>query len=78
MRYFGNRETNFVSAEMGAYSPPLLLICICLAAALINGAFSEGACLQDGKHKATPSPEAHLTECGMYAESEYCVQRRKC
>lgn len=60
----------FVSAEMGVTSPSLLSACIYLAAALIGGAGAEGVCLQDGKHKATPSPEPYLTECGLYADSE--------
>lgn len=60
----------FVAAEMGVTSPPLLLACVCLAAALIGGALSEGVCLQDGKHKAAPSPEPHLRECALYSDSE--------
>lgn len=60
----------FVAAEMGVTSRPLLLVCVCLVAALIGGAHSEGVCLQDGKHKATPSPEPHLRECALYSDSE--------
>lgn len=60
----------FVSTEMDLTSSSSLLICVVLAAALIGGTRSEGVCLQDGKHKATPSPEPHLTECSLYADSE--------
>lgn len=60
----------FVYAEMDVTSHLILSFCIYLAAALIGGASAEGACLQDGKHKATPSPEPYLTECGLYADSE--------
>lgn len=60
----------FVAADMGVTARPLLLVCAYLAAALIGGTRSEGVCLQDGKHKATPSPEPHLRECGLYADSE--------
>ncbi|XP_055051025.2 retbindin isoform X2 [Misgurnus anguillicaudatus] len=34
----------------------------------------EGACLQDGQHKATPSPESHLKECSLYRENSCCTQ----
>lgn len=37
---------------------------------LIGRARSEGACLQDGAHKATPSAEPQLGECSLYADSE--------
>lgn len=60
----------FVAVEMGVTFRPLLLVCAYLAAALIGGARSEGMCLQDGKHKATPSPEPHLKDCALYADSE--------
>lgn len=61
----------FVAAEMGVTSCSLLLVSAYFAAALIGGAHSEGVCLQDGKHKATPSPEPHLTDtCTLYADSE--------
>lgn len=43
-------------------------------AALIGGAHSEGVCLQDAKHKATPSPEPNLTECGLYADNSCCTE----
>ena len=64
----------FVAVEMGVTPRPLLLVCTYLAAALIGGTHSEGVCLQDGKHKATPGPEPHLRECALYADSEWlCV-----
>uniref|UniRef100_A0A1A8HTD1 Folate receptor-like domain-containing protein n=1 Tax=Nothobranchius kuhntae TaxID=321403 RepID=A0A1A8HTD1_NOTKU len=59
---------------MGVSSPPLPIICIYLAAALIGKAHSEGVCLHDGKHKATPSPELHLSECGLYADNSCCTE----
>lgn len=39
---------------------------ILLAAAVMS---HEGACLQDGRHKATASPEPRLKECSLYMES---------
>ncbi|KAL7826623.1 hypothetical protein AOLI_G00318320 [Acnodon oligacanthus] len=35
----------------------------------------EGACLQDGRHKATPSPEPYLKECSMYMENACCSEQ---
>ncbi|XP_076866369.1 retbindin [Brachyhypopomus gauderio] len=35
----------------------------------------EGACLQDGRHKATPSPEPYLTECSLYMENACCSEQ---
>ncbi|XP_029946015.1 riboflavin-binding protein-like [Salarias fasciatus] len=55
-------------------APRLLLLCLSLAAALIGGIRSEGVCLQDGKHKAAPGPEPHLSECGMYADNSCCSE----
>lgn len=60
----------FAAAEMGPAPRPALLACIYLSALLIGGIHSEGVCLQDEKHKATPSPEPHLRECALYADSE--------
>ncbi|XP_009297376.1 retbindin isoform X1 [Danio rerio] len=34
----------------------------------------EGACLRDGRHKATPSPERHLQECSLYTENSCCSE----
>ncbi|XP_023647531.1 retbindin [Paramormyrops kingsleyae] len=34
----------------------------------------DGACLQDGKHKATPSPEPYLRDCTLYAENACCSE----
>lgn len=48
----------------------LLLVGVFLAAALIGGSHSEGVCLQDGRHKARPSPEPQLRICSLYADSE--------
>ncbi|XP_010765202.1 riboflavin-binding protein-like [Notothenia coriiceps] len=59
---------------MGVTSRPLLLAGAYLLAALIGGAHSEGVCLQDAKHKATPSPEPNLTECGLYADNSCCTE----
>lgn len=58
------------AAEMGVNFRPLILVCAYLVAALIGGSRSEGVCLKDGKHKATPSPEPHLRGCELYADSE--------
>uniref|UniRef100_A0A672GWR8 Zgc:109949 n=1 Tax=Salarias fasciatus TaxID=181472 RepID=A0A672GWR8_SALFA len=35
---------------------------------------TQGVCLQDGKHKAAPGPEPHLSECGMYADNSCCSE----
>ncbi|XP_071330600.1 retbindin [Trachinotus anak] len=59
---------------MDVTSRPLLLVCAYLAAALIGGTRSEGMCLQDGKHKATPSPEPHLRGCALYADNSCCTE----
>lgn len=56
---------------MGLASRPLLLAWALLSALLIGGTRSEGVCLQDGAHKAAPSPEPHLKECALYADSEW-------
>lgn len=61
---------------MEVTASPLLLICVFLAAALIGGTRSEGVCLQDGNHKATPSPEPNLTECSMYADDSCCTEEQ--
>ncbi|XP_051994575.1 riboflavin-binding protein-like [Xyrauchen texanus] len=42
-----------------------------LAAAVMS---HEGACLQDGRHKATPSPEPYLKECSLYSENSCCSE----
>ncbi|XP_049602071.1 retbindin [Syngnathus scovelli] len=52
----------------------LLLICAYWTTVLIVGISSEGTCLQDGKHKATPSPEPHLKDCTLYADNSCCTQ----
>ncbi|KAK2894222.1 retbindin isoform X2 [Channa argus] len=52
---------------------PLLLACACLAAALVGGTHSEGVCLQDGQHRATPGPEPHLRDCSLYADNSCCT-----
>uniref|UniRef100_A0A8C6UNX0 Zgc:109949 n=1 Tax=Neogobius melanostomus TaxID=47308 RepID=A0A8C6UNX0_9GOBI len=52
----------------------LLRFCLCLAAALIGVCQADGVCLQDGRHKATPSPEPHLQECSLYADNSCCTE----
>lgn len=52
--------------------PPLAWVF--LSVLLIGRAHSEGACLQDGMHKATPGPEPQLTECSLYADSEWLLR----
>ncbi|XP_047428543.1 retbindin [Mugil cephalus] len=59
---------------MGTTSTPLLFICAFMTSMLIGGTFSEGVCLQDGKHKATPTPEPHLRECSLYADNSCCTE----
>ncbi|XP_068606481.1 retbindin [Brachionichthys hirsutus] len=59
---------------MGVNNRPLILVCAYFAAALIGETGSEGVCLQDGQHKATPSPESHLRECVLYAENSCCTE----
>ncbi|CAG5897408.1 unnamed protein product [Menidia menidia] len=59
---------------MGVSSSPLIPLCVYLTAALIGGIRAEGVCLQDGKHKAAPGPEPHLTECGLYADNSCCTE----
>lgn len=44
-----------------------------LAAAVMS---HEGACLRDGRHKATPSPEPHLKQCSLYMESVCTLYNR--
>ncbi len=44
-----------------------------LAAAVMS---HEGACLRDGRHKATPSPERHLKQCSLYMESVCTLHSR--
>ncbi|XP_075999162.1 retbindin [Genypterus blacodes] len=57
---------------MAVTSP--LLVCAYVAAALMGRISGEGVCLQDGKHKATPSPEPNLSECGLYADNSCCTE----
>jgi len=54
---------------MGVSRVLLGLACLVLLAAAVMS--HEGACLQDGRHKATPSPEPHLKDCSLYSESVY-------
>lgn len=70
MRYSPTHRTPRVVPDMRVLLRTLLLICASWTTVLIVGSSSEGACLQDGKHKATPSPEPHLMECTLYADSE--------
>ncbi|KAM3599026.1 uncharacterized protein V6R79_025788 [Siganus canaliculatus] len=64
------------SAEMAVTSRPLLLLYAYFLSelVLIGCTRSEGVCLQDGKHKATPSPEPHLRECSLYADNSCCTE----
>lgn len=59
---------------MAAAEKRLLFLCVSMAAALIGGINCEGVCLQDGKHKTTPGPEPHLSECGLYADNSCCTE----
>ncbi|XP_026096145.1 riboflavin-binding protein-like [Carassius auratus] len=43
-----------------------------LAAAVMS---HEGACLRDGRLKATPSPEPHLQQCSLYRENSCCSEK---
>ncbi|XP_029014604.1 retbindin [Betta splendens] len=58
---------------MSAARRPLLLLCLLAAAVLAGGAQSEGLCLQDGKHKASPGPEPQLEDCSLYADNSCCT-----
>ncbi|XP_053707338.1 retbindin [Synchiropus splendidus] len=60
---------------MGVSSCSLLSLCVFCAALLIAGTRSEGVCLRDGKHKATPSPEPNLSECALYADNSCCSDK---
>ncbi|KAK7940231.1 hypothetical protein WMY93_003557 [Mugilogobius chulae] len=59
---------------MGITLRCLLPLCCILAGVLICGAYCDGVCLQDGKHKAVPSPEPHLQECSLYADNSCCTE----
>ncbi|KAJ7992735.1 hypothetical protein DPEC_G00281750 [Dallia pectoralis] len=60
---------------MAITSNSLPFVCAYLVAALIGHILClEGACLQDGRQKATPSPEPHLKECTIYAENACCSE----
>eukprot|EP00063_Salmo_salar_P084239 XP_014059074.1 PREDICTED: riboflavin-binding protein-like [Salmo salar] len=60
---------------MAITSNSLPLVCAYLAATLIGRILClEGACLQDGRKKATPSQEPHLKECTIYAENACCSE----
>ncbi|XP_028843509.1 retbindin [Denticeps clupeoides] len=52
-----------------------MLILAWLSASLLSWAWSEGgACLQDGRHKATPGPEPALRECSLYTDNACCSE----
>ncbi|XP_064180055.1 retbindin [Anguilla rostrata] len=54
---------------------PLPLVLAYILASLIGWSrCHEGACLQDGKHKATPGPEPHLKDCRLYADNACCSE----
>ncbi|XP_076122995.1 retbindin [Alosa pseudoharengus] len=58
---------------MGVATNTLILACFMIA--LIARAWcQEGACLPDGRHKKTPSPEPHLKECSLYTENACCTE----
>lgn len=59
--------------KMGVTCHSLLLASLYWGS-LIGRSHSEGVCLQDGKHKATPSPEPHLKECSIYADNSCCTE----
>ncbi|KAK7167039.1 hypothetical protein R3I94_001443 [Phoxinus phoxinus] len=58
--------------KMGVSRVLLGLACLVLLAAAVMS--HEGACLQDGKHKATPSPEPRLKDCSLYTENSCCYE----
>ncbi|KAL4657993.1 riboflavin-binding protein-like [Arapaima gigas] len=53
----------------------LLLLALAYSSVVVIGCTwaLRGACPQDGQHKATPSPEPHLTECKQYADNACCT-----
>ncbi|XP_036397774.1 retbindin [Megalops cyprinoides] len=53
----------------------LPLVLAYVLATLIGWSCSqEGACMQDGKHKASPGPEPYLKECRLYTENACCSE----
>ncbi|KAL4647918.1 retbindin-like [Arapaima gigas] len=60
----------------GAALPKQIPLAVAYCFALLIGCSrcQEGSCLQDGKHKATPSPEPYLSQCALYAENACCYQ----
>ncbi|XP_066514896.1 retbindin [Hoplias malabaricus] len=54
----------------------LWLVLVCFATFHATAVWcQEEACLQDGRHKATPSPEPYLKECSMYMENACCSEQ---
>uniref|UniRef100_A0A4W4E4W0 Folate receptor-like domain-containing protein n=1 Tax=Electrophorus electricus TaxID=8005 RepID=A0A4W4E4W0_ELEEL len=53
-------------------TPGLFGVVVCLATLVCC---QEGACLQDGRHKATPGPEPYLRECSLYMENACCSEQ---
>ncbi|KAJ8363381.1 hypothetical protein SKAU_G00122120 [Synaphobranchus kaupii] len=68
----------YSSQEMGAVknlAKPLPLVVAYIMASLIGlSRCQQGACMQDGKHKAKPGPEPHLKECMLYTENACCSE----
>ncbi|XP_029102739.1 riboflavin-binding protein-like [Scleropages formosus] len=62
--------------EITAARPEQIILAAAYCFSLLIGwsRCQEGACLQDGKHKATPSPEPFLNQCALYAENACCSQ----
>ncbi|XP_030646460.1 retbindin [Chanos chanos] len=55
--------------------PKELAVFACFASTLFASVrCQEGTCLQDGRHKATPSPEPYLKECSLYMENACCSE----
>ncbi|KAI1886781.1 hypothetical protein AGOR_G00199350 [Albula goreensis] len=73
-----HRHSSQQSEEMGVIknlSKSLPLAVACILASLIGWSkCQEGACIQDGKHKATPGPEPHLKECKLYSDNACCSE----
>ncbi|KAJ8283771.1 hypothetical protein COCON_G00026210 [Conger conger] len=67
---------SYSSEEMDAFknlAKPLPLVVAYMLASLIGWSMCQkGACILDGKHKATPGPEPHLKECRLYTENACC------
>ncbi|XP_062842755.1 retbindin [Trichomycterus rosablanca] len=59
---------------MAVFSPLLILTCW-VSSLVVFGWCREETCLQDGRHKDSPSPEFSLRECSLYMEYACCSEQ---